>query len=40
MQTNGVNVVALTNAIGFKTNWDLSGTWVPYDGLFLPYIEE
>ena len=28
------------NAIGFKTNWDLSGTWMPYDGLFLPYIEE
>jgi len=24
-------------AIGFKTNWDLSGTWMPYDGLFLPY---
>lgn len=27
-------------AIGFKTNWDLSGTWMPYDGLFLPYMEE
>eukprot|EP01047_Picozoa_sp_COSAG01_P010288 COSAG01_NODE_433_length_17113_cov_23.009757_5_plen_81_part_00 len=24
------------NALGFKTNWDLSGTWMPYDGLFLP----
>lgn len=23
---------------GFKTNWDLSGTWMPYDGLFLPYV--
>eukprot|EP00658_Telonema_sp_P-2_P039704 TRINITY_DN28378_c0_g1_i1.p2 TRINITY_DN28378_c0_g1~~TRINITY_DN28378_c0_g1_i1.p2 ORF type:complete len:113 (-),score=27.22 TRINITY_DN28378_c0_g1_i1:95-433(-) len=23
-----------------KTNWDLSGTWMPYDGLFLPYQEE
>eukprot|EP00041_Stephanoeca_diplocostata_P027866 m.777446 g.777446 ORF g.777446 m.777446 type:complete len:964 (-) comp23264_c0_seq2:304-3195(-) len=27
-------------ALGFKTNWDLSGTWMPYDGLFLPYQEE
>ena len=27
-------------AVGFKTNWDLSGTWMPYDGLFLPYMEE
>lgn len=31
-----------TNAIyaamvGFKTNWDLSGTLMPYDGLFSPY---
>eukprot|EP00038_Savillea_parva_P010156 m.188310 g.188310 ORF g.188310 m.188310 type:complete len:848 (+) comp17384_c0_seq1:177-2720(+) len=24
-------------ALGFKTNWDLSGTFMPYDGLFLPY---
>lgn len=23
--------------LGFKTNWDLSGTFMPYDGLFLPY---
>jgi hypothetical protein len=22
------------------TNWDLSGTFMPYDGLFLPYEEE
>lgn len=27
------------DAIGFKTNWDLSGTFMPYDGLFLPYGE-
>jgi len=27
-------------SIGFKTNWDLSGTWMPYDGLFLPYQDE
>ncbi len=27
-------------SIGFKTNWDLSGTWMPYDGLFLPYMDE
>jgi len=27
-------------SIGFKTNWDLSGTFMPYDGLFLPYSEE
>ena len=26
-------------ALGFKTNWDLSGTFMPYDGLFLPYQE-
>jgi hypothetical protein len=26
-------------SLGFKTNWDLSGTWMPYDGLFLPYQE-
>ena len=26
--------------LGFKTNWDLSGTFMPYDGLFLPYQEE
>ena len=23
--------------LGFKLNWDLSGTFMPYDGLFLPY---
>jgi hypothetical protein len=28
------------HAVGFKTNWDLSGTFMPYDGLFLPYTEE
>ena len=27
-------------ALGFKTNWDLSGTWMPYDGLFLPYQDK
>lgn len=27
-------------AIGFKTNWDLSGTFMPYDGMFLPYTEK
>ena len=27
-------------ALGFKTNWDLSGTFMPYDGLFLPYEPE
>lgn len=26
--------------LGFKTNWDLSGTFMPYDGLFLPYQDE
>lgn len=29
-----------SNALGFKTNWDLSGTWMPYDGLFLPYQDK
>ncbi len=28
------------NALGFATNWDLSGTWLPYQGLFLPYQDE
>ena len=37
--------VAPTNAsyaasVGFKTNWDLSGTFMPYDGLFAPYQDE
>ena len=27
-------------AMGFKTNWDLSGTFMPYDGLFLPSQEK
>ena len=27
-------------SLGFKTNWDLSGTFMPYDGLFLPYAEQ
>ena len=31
---------ARARALGFKTNWDLSGTFMPYDGLFLPYQEE
>jgi hypothetical protein len=26
--------------LGFKTNWDLSGTFMPYDGVFLPYQDE
>jgi hypothetical protein len=26
--------------VGFKTNWELSGTFMPYDGLFAPYTEE
>eukprot|EP01006_Ploeotia_vitrea_P065811 TRINITY_DN93852_c0_g1_i1.p1 TRINITY_DN93852_c0_g1~~TRINITY_DN93852_c0_g1_i1.p1 ORF type:complete len:808 (+),score=70.02 TRINITY_DN93852_c0_g1_i1:44-2467(+) len=28
------------DAYGFKTNWELSGMWMPYDGLFLPYQPE
>jgi hypothetical protein len=28
------------NEVGFKTNWELSGTFMPYDGLFAPYQEE
>ena len=32
--------VSRANSLGFKTNWDLSGTWMPYDGLFLPYQDE
>lgn len=32
--------VSRARAMGFKTNWDLSGTWMPYDGLFLPYQED
>ena len=40
----GYSWVAPTNAtyaasVGFKTNWDLSGTFMPYDGLFAPYQE-
>lgn len=27
-------------SLGFTTNWDLSGTFMPYDGLFLPYQSE
>jgi hypothetical protein len=26
--------------VGFKTNWELSGTFMPYDGLFAPYQSE
>ena len=26
-----------SHQVGFKTNWDLSGTFMPYDGLFYPY---
>lgn len=33
-----INVTRATS-LGFKTNWDLSGTFMPYDGLFLPYQE-
>lgn len=29
-----------SHQVGFKTNWDLSGTFMPYDGLFYPYQEE
>ena len=32
--------VSRATSLGFKTNWDLSGTWMPYDGLFLPYQEK
>ena len=32
--------VSRGKALGFKTNWDLSGTFMPYDGLFLPYQDE
>jgi hypothetical protein len=24
-------------SVGFRTNWELSGTFMPYDGLFAPY---
>ena len=27
-------------AVGFRTNWELSGTFMPYDGLFAPYAQE
>jgi len=27
-------------AVGFKTNWELSGTFMPYDGLFAPFADE
>ncbi len=41
----GYSWQAPTNAsyaasVGFKTNWDLSGTFMPYDGLFAPYQED
>ena len=26
-----------SHQVGFKTNWDLGGTFMPYDGLFYPY---
>ena len=29
-----------SHQVGFKTNWDLGGTFMPYDGLFYPYQEE
>ena len=32
--------VSRAMSLGWRTNWDLSGTWMPYDGLFLPYQEE
>jgi hypothetical protein len=28
------------DSVGFKTNWELSGTFMPYDGLFAPYQDE
>jgi hypothetical protein len=27
-------------SVGFKTLWELSGTFMPYDGLFAPYADE
>jgi hypothetical protein len=41
----GYSWVAPVNAsyaasVGFKLNWDLSGTFMPYDGLFAPYQDE
>jgi hypothetical protein len=27
-------------SVGFHTNWELSGTFMPYDGLFAPYADE
>lgn len=27
-------------AMGLVTNWDLGGTWMAYDGLFLPYTRD
>jgi SSS family solute:Na+ symporter len=31
------NNASYAQSVGFKTNWDLSGTFMPYDGLFAPY---
>jgi hypothetical protein len=28
------------DSVGFRTNWELSGTFMPYDGLFAPYQDE
>jgi hypothetical protein len=28
------------DSVGFATNWELSGTFMPYDGLFAPYQEQ
>lgn len=36
----GAYNVTRAKGLGFKTNWDLSGTWMPYDGLFLPYQDK
>ena len=28
------------DSVGFSTNWELSGTFMPYDGLFAPYQDQ
>ena len=28
------------DSVGFATNWELSGTFMPYDGLFAPYADD
>lgn len=36
----GVFNATRAKQLGYRTNWDLSGVWMPYDGLFLPYMDQ